>query len=134
MNNYKILKEKLSSYSIKNNTNIEDLTDLEKKFSELTSKFTISPTQTEVDKILKEKLVEQYEEQKENITFSTLIENYNNLYFVYMIIFDTDYTYSNLLLKSYSNLEDAKLYFNELKSTIKNNDINTLSLYIIEKM
>jgi len=56
--------------------------------------------------------------------------------FVSLLIFDEEYTYSNLLVKVYDKkkLSEAKIYFNELKELIINNSINYLSKIILEKM
>lgn len=133
-NQYQILKEKLSNVSIKNSSNIDNLSDLQKRFSELSSKFIEPSSKQELNKVLKEKLIEHYEEEKDNITFGTYIEKVNDDYYVSMIIFDSDYTYSNLLQKKYSTPDESKTYYDILKNTIKNNDINSLSLYILENM
>ena len=103
-NKYLELKEKLTSQS-----NIE----LQKKFFELAQKFT-DPTD-KVKSILNDNLVSQFEEAKDNITFGVFIKKQNNSYYVSMIIFDTDYTFSNLNAKTYNNLEEANTYFSSLK-------------------
>ena len=131
-NNYSQLKEKLSS--MKNDKGVENLTDLETRFIELTKKFTVPLTTDEIDNILKEKLVDKYEEEKDSVTFATLIEKVETNYIVSMIIFDTDYTYSNILPMSFLTVDTAKPYFNELKEAIKTKNKEELSLFILEKM
>lgn len=130
MNNYVALKEKLMS-SFSQNIPIQNTNELEEKMQSLISKFTIASDQKEIDKLLKEKLVNRYEETKENITFATLIEKLKNNFIVSLLIFDTDYTFSNLLLKKYDSLEKATEYFNDIKKNIQTMDINSLSLYIL---
>ena len=49
-----------------------------------------------------------------------------------MIIFDTDYTFSNLNAKTYNNLEEANTYFSSLKDLIKNNDLESLSASLLK--
>lgn len=120
-NKYLELKEKLTSQS-----NIE----LQKKFFELAQKFT-NPTD-KVKSILNDNLVNQFEEVKDNITFGAFIKKQNNSYCVSMIIFDIDYTFSNLNAKTYDNLEEANIYFSSLKDLIKNNDLESLSASLLK--
>ena len=129
MNNYLALKEKLMS-NLSENTPIQNLTETEKKLQSLITKFSVASDQKEIDKMLNEKLVNQYEERKENITFATLIKKSKNNFVVSLIIFDTDFTYSNVFLKEYESLENATEYFNHLKNSIQTMDISSLSLYI----
>ena len=118
---YLELKEKLTSQS-----NIE----LQKKFFELAQKFT-NPTD-KVKSVLNDNLVNQFEEKKDNITFGAFIKKQNSNYYVSMIIFDTDYTFSNLNAKTYNNLEEANTYFSSLKDLIKNNDLESLSASLLK--
>lgn len=120
-NKYLELKEKLTSQS-----NIE----LQKKFFELAQKFT-NPTD-KVKSVLNDNLVNQFEETKDNITFGAFIKKQNSNYYVSMIIFDTDYTFSNLNAKTYNNLEEANTYFSSLKDLIKNNDLESLSASLLK--
>ena len=120
-NKYLELKEKLTSQS-----NIE----LQKKFFELAQKFT-NPTD-KVKSVLNDNLVNQFEETKDNITFGAFIKKQNSNYYVSMIIFDTDYTFSNLNAKTYNNLEDANTYFSSLKDLIRNNDLESLSASLLK--
>lgn len=120
-NKYLELKEKLTSQS-----NIE----LQKKFFELAQKFT-DPTD-KVKSVLNDNLVNQFEETKDNITFGAFIKKQNSNYYVSMIIFDTDYTFSNLNAKTYNNLEEANTYFSSLKDLIRNNDLESLSASLLK--
>ena len=120
-NKYLELKEKLTSQS-----NIE----LQKKFFELAQKFT-NPTD-KVKSVLNDNLVNQFEETKDNITFGAFIKKQNSNYYVSMIIFDIDYTFSNLNAKTYDNLEEANIYFSSLKDLIKNNDLENLSSTLLK--
>ena len=132
--NYNALKQALKEKCSKNSTPVKNLNELEKNFQELVSKFTIPSDSKELKKMLNVKLINQYEEMKDRVTFATLIEKEQEKYLVYYIIFDTDFTYSNLLLKEYNSLLDAENYFNNLKSKIINNDINNLSTYILNNL
>ena len=96
--NYNALKQALKEKCSKNSTPVKNLNELEKNFQELVSKFTIPSDSKELKKMLNEKLINQYEEMKDGVTFATLIEKEQEKYLVYYIIFDTDFTYSNLLL------------------------------------
>lgn len=120
-NKYLELKEKL--------TNQSDI-ELQKKFFDLAQKFT-SPAD-KVKSILNDNLISQFEETKDNITFGAFIKKQNNNYYVSMIIFDTDYTFSNLKARTYNNLEDANTYFSSLKDLIKNNDLERLSNILLK--
>ena len=120
-NKYLELKEKLTSQS-----NIE----LQKKFFELAQKFT-NPTD-KVKSVLNDNLVNQFEETKDNITFGAFIKKQNSNYYVSMIIFDTDYTFSKLNAKTYNNLEEANTYFSSLKDLIRNNDLESLSASLLK--
>lgn len=104
--------------------------ELQKKIFELAQKFT-NPTD-KVKSILNDNLVNQFEEVKDNITFGAFIKKQNNSYCVSMIIFDIDYTFSNLNAKTYDNLEEANIYFSSLKDLIKNNDLENLSSTLLK--
>lgn len=104
--------------------------ELQKKFFELAQKFT-NPTD-KVKSVLNDNLVNQFEETKDNITFGAFIKKQNSNYYVSMIIFDTDYTFSNLNAKTYNNLEEANTYFSSLKDLIKNNDLESLSASLLK--
>ena len=73
-----------------------------------------------------------YKKKKDNITFGAFIKKQNNSYCVSMIIFDIDYTFSNLNAKTYDNLEEANIYFSSLKDLIKNNDLESLSASLLK--
>ena len=103
---------------------------LQKKIFELAQKFT-NPTD-KVKSVLNDNLVNQFEETKDNITFGAFIKKQNSNYYVSMIIFDTDYTFSNLNAKTYNNLEEANTYFSSLKDLIKNNDLESLSASLLK--
>ena len=76
--------------------------ELQKKIFELAQKFT-DPAD-KVKSILNDNIVNQFEEVKDNITFGAFIKKQNNSYCVSMIIFDIDYTFSNLNAKTYDDL------------------------------
>ena len=104
--------------------------ELQKKIFELAQKFT-NPTD-KVKSVLNDNLVNQFEETKDNITFGAFIKKQNSNYYVSMIIFDTDYTFSNLNAKTYNNLEEANTYFSSLKDLIKNNNLENLSSTLLK--
>lgn len=131
---YSSLKSKLINSYCKKNVSINNLKELHKKLDELVDKFQTPNEKEKVKAILKDRLIDQYEEQKEDITFGVLIEFINNSYFVSMMIFDKEYTYSNLLKKEKKTLKDAKQYFEKLKTIIINNNLNSLSLYLLDNV
>lgn len=133
-NYYKSLKKKLLENYTKILSSLEELSEIEKRYFELSKRFTIPSGSKEIDKVLIERIVEQYKEEKNSVIFATLIENIDDSYCVSVNIFDYDYKYYNVLYKKYSNLKDSKLYFEKLKNVIKNNDKNSISLYILENM
>ena len=98
--------------------------ELQKKFFELAQKFTNPTDKVKVKSVLNDNLVNQFEETKDNITFGAFIKKQNSNYYVSMIIFDTDYTFSNLNAKTYNNLEEANTYFSSLK------DLYDIIIYI----
>ena len=104
--------------------------ELQKKIFDLSQKFT-DPAD-KVKSILNDNIVNQFEEVKDNITFGAFIKKQNNSYCVSMIIFDIDYTFSNLNAKTYDNLEEANIYFSSLKDLIKNNDLENLSSTLLK--
>ena len=73
--------------------NIEDLKEKLLLFLEQDNK----SSEKDYQDIIAEKIIDQYEEEKENITFGVLLENAKDKLIVSMLIFDTDYTYSNIL-------------------------------------
>ena len=86
--------------------------------------------------IIADRIVSQYEEEKGNITFGVVVENAERYYLTYILIFEEDKTYSNVLLKKFDKdkIMEAKSYFTELKDMIINNDLNKLSKLIIDKL
>ena len=134
---YAILKQKLNDSYNKNISDLNDFIDLKNCIINLVNDINDNSDKTkDIDDILKEKIVDQYELEKENITFATLIERTSKNLVVSVIIFDVDVTYSNLLVRTYkfNQLEEAKTYFNELKSLIIDCDISELSKIILKKM
>lgn len=133
-------KSTLKKYNnmVSRNDKVKSIGELEEQFNnflELLGIESTAPTK-DYETMLKERIVDSYEEEKENITFGALIENTNNKLVVSLLIFDEKYTYSNLLVKVYdkNKLSEAKIYFNELKELIINNSVNDLSKIILEKM
>ena len=98
--------------------------------------YLISDTTKKEYNNLDDRIITQYEETKEDVTFGIVIESINNYLLTYLLIFEQDKTYSNILLKKYNKdkLLEAKKYFMELKDMIVNNDKDKLSKLIIDKL
>ena len=86
--------------------------------------------------IIADRIVSQYEETKGDITFGVVVENANSYYLTYILIFEKEKTYSNVLLRKFDKdkIMEAKSYFLELKDMIVNNDLSTLSNLIVDKL
>lgn len=131
----------LKQYNKKVNKNdkVKNITELENKFTNFMNILGIESddaSNIDYDALLKEKIVDSYEEEKSGVTFGTLLEKNQNKLIVSLLIFDTEETYSNLLVKTYDmeNLSEAQIYFNELKDLVIKNDLDNLSKIILEKM
>lgn len=98
--------------------------------------YLISDTTKKEYNNLADRIITQYEETKEDVTFGIVIESINNYLLTYLLIFEQDKTYSNILFKKYNKdkLLEAKKYFMELKDMIVNNDKDKLSKLIIDKL
>ena len=131
----------LKQYNKKVNKNdkVKNITELENKFTNFMNILGIESDDTsniDYDALLKEKIVDSYEEEKSGVTFGTLLEKNKNKLIVSLLIFDTEETYSNLLVKTYDieDLSEAQIYFDELKDLVIKNDLDNLSKIILEKM
>lgn len=81
----------------------------------------------------KDNIVDIYEEnKKENITIGCVNIKESSSYTVYMVILNNDNSYTNLLKNSFKDFTNSQSYFNELKSLIIKNDIDTISKKILE--
>lgn len=81
----------------------------------------------------KNNIVDIYEEnKKENITIGCVNIKESSSYTVYMVILNNDNSYTNLLKNSFKDFTNSQSYFNELKSLIIKNDIDTISKKILE--
>ena len=81
----------------------------------------------------KDNIVDIYEEnKKENITIGCVNIKERSSYTVYMVIVNNDNSYTNLLKNSFKDFTNSQSYFNELKSLIIKNDIDTISKKILE--
>lgn len=81
----------------------------------------------------KDNIVDIYEEnKKENITIGCVNIKESSSYIVYMVIVNNDNSYTNLLKNSFKDFTNSQSYFNELKSLIIKNDIDTISKKILE--
>lgn len=114
---------------------LESYEELEKHFHKLLNLFT-STEESSVSnkKILKKQLINQHEETKENnIIVGILNIIVKNTYVVSIAIFENEMVYENILLKIFNNIEESKGYFNDLKTLVKDNNLNDLSKIILEK-
>lgn len=81
----------------------------------------------------KDNIVDIYEEnKKENITIGCVNIKESSSYTEYMVIVNNDNSYTNLLKNSFKDFTNSQSYFNELKSLIIKNDIDTISKKILE--
>lgn len=81
----------------------------------------------------KDNIVDIYEEnKKENITIGCVNIKESSSYTVYIVIVNNDNSYTNLLKNSFKDFTNSQSYFNELKSLIIKNDIDTISKKILE--
>lgn len=81
----------------------------------------------------KDNIIDIYEEnKKENITIGCVNIKESSSYTVYMVIVNNDNSYTNLLKNSFKDFTNSQSYFNELKSLIIKNDIDTISKKILE--
>lgn len=81
----------------------------------------------------KDNIADIYEEnKKENITIGCVNIKESSSYTVYMVIVNNDNSYTNLLKNSFKDFTNSQSYFNELKSLIIKNDIDTISKKILE--
>ena len=124
---------------VSKNDKVKNITELENKFTNFMNLLGIESDDSnniDYDTLLKEKIVDSYEEEKSGVTFGTLLEKNKNKLIVSLIIFDTEETYSNLLVKTYDveDLSEAQIYFEELKDLVIKNDLDNLSKIILEKM
>lgn len=124
---------------VSKNDKVKNITELENKFTNFMNLLGIESDDSnniDYDALLKEKIVDSYEEEKSGVTFGTLLEKNKNKLIVSLIIFDTEETYSNLLVKTYDmeDLSEAQIYFDELKDLVIKNDLDNLSKIILEKM
>lgn len=134
---YAILKQKLNNYYNKNISDLNNFTELKKSIIDLVNDINDNSDKTkDIDSIIKDRIVEQYELEKEGITFGALIERTSKNLVVSVIIFDVDVTYSNLLVRTYNfnQLDEAKKYFSELKTLIVDCNVSELSNIILKKM
>jgi len=124
---------------VSKNDKVKNITELENKFTNFMNLLGIESDDSnniDYDALLKEKIVDSYEEEKSGVTFGTLLERNKNKLIVSLLIFDTEETYSNLLVKTYDieDLSEAQIYFEELKDLVIKNDLDNLSKIILEKM
>lgn len=126
---YLILRNKLNENSSKKEIQLDD------KMKKMMD-YLIDDEISEPSNIIADRIVSQYEEEKGDITFGVVVENADRYYLTYILIFDGDKTYSNVLLRKFDKdkIMEAKSYFMELKDMIVNNDLNKLSKLIIDKL
>ena len=110
---YLILKNKLNDICSKKEIQLDD------KMKKMMD-YLIGDEISNTSNIIADRIVSQYEEEKGNITFGVVVENAERYYLTYILIFEEDKTYSNVLLKKFDKdkIMEAKSYFTELKDMI----------------
>ncbi len=131
-------KSKLIKYNADKSegNKFETYQDLENHMRKLLNLFSSNENNivNDIDKKLSDRLIEQYEAKKEaNIIIGVLNEKMKDDYFVYITIFETDVAYERILFKKFTDIDQSKSYFEELKTLIIGNNIEGLSKMILEK-
>lgn len=86
------------------------------------------------DDELNNEVLNKYENIKENYRFIVYCCLYDKRYNVFINILNKGKLYSNVLRKNFDDKEVALDYFDELSDIIKNNDLNSLSKILIERL
>lgn len=79
-------------------------------------------------------LISEYNAEKETYEFNVKNIYFNNAYEVFLTITDKSNIYSNILRKSFDNEFAANKYFDDLRLLIEDNNVNDISIYIINKL
>lgn len=86
------------------------------------------------DDELNNEVLNKYENTKENYRFIVYCCLYDKRYNVFINIMNKGKLYSNVLRKNFDGKETAFDYFNELSIVIKNNDLNSLSKILLQRL
>ncbi len=86
------------------------------------------------DDELSNEVLNKYENTKENYRFIVYCCLYDKRYNVFINIMNKGKLYSNVLRKNFDDKEVALDYFNELSIVIKNNDLNSLSKILLQRL
>ena len=86
------------------------------------------------DDELNNEVLNKYENTKENYSFIVYCCLYDKRYNVFINIMNQGKLYSNVLRKNFDGKETAFDYFNELSIVIKNNDLNSLSKILLQRL
>lgn len=124
-------EEKEESILLKLKENNKDYSSYEQFNSDLNKLVNIFVREEELDDY---KLVDEYSENKSNYLFTVTILLEVNTYIVFLSISNRSNIYSNILRKKFNDKNNAKNYFNELVSLIKENSVKDLSLILINKL
>lgn len=86
------------------------------------------------DDELNNEVLNKYENTKENYSFIVYCCLYDKRYNVFINIMNQGKLYSNVLRKNFDDEETAFDYFNELSIVIKNNNLNSLSKILLQRL
>lgn len=86
------------------------------------------------DDELSNEVLNKYENTKENYRFIVLYCLFDKTYNVFIDIMDDENLYFNVLRRNFYDDKTASDYFDELSDIIKNNDLNSLSKILIERL
>ena len=119
------------SILLKLKENNKDYSSYEQFNSDLNKLVNIFVREEELDDY---KLVDEYSENKSNYLFTVTALSEVDTYIVFLSISNQSNIYSNILRKKFNDKNNAKDYFNELVSLIKENSVKDLSLILINKL
>ena len=83
---------------------------------------------------LNNEILNKYENTKEKYKFIVLYCLFDKTYNVFIDIMDDENLYFNVLRRNFYDDKTASDYFDELSDIIKNNDLNSLSKILIERL
>lgn len=86
------------------------------------------------DDELNNEVINKYENIKEKYKFIVLCCLFDKTYNVFIDIMDDENLYFNVLRRNFNDDKTASDYFDELSAIIKNNDLNSLSKILIERL
>lgn len=124
-------EEKEESILLKLKENNKDYSSYEELNSDLNNLLNIFVSEEELDDY---KVADEYSENKANYLFTVTALSEIDTYIVFLSISNQSNIYSNILRKKFNDKNNAKDYFNELVSLIKENSVKDLSLILINKL